>query len=53
MDSINRWVAAASDNPLVQLLAFACMLVIRMEVDAWARRRAERKARKAKKPASA
>lgn len=51
MDSLNKWLNQLSDNPIVQLLAFMLMFVLRLEADRWHRRRAERKARKARKAA--
>lgn len=46
MDSLNKWLASLGDNPIVQLLAFILMFLIRIEADRWQRRRAERKAKK-------
>lgn len=48
MDSLNKWLASLGDNPIVQLLAFILMFLIRIEADRWQRRRAERKAKKHK-----
>lgn len=53
VDSLNKALNQLSENPIVQLLIFVVMFVLRLEADQWHRRRAERKARKAKKAANA
>lgn len=53
MDALNKALNQLSENPIVQLLIFVVMFVLRLEADQWHRRRAERKARKAKKAANA
>lgn len=47
--SLPPWVSELLDNPILQLLAFVCVFVLRVELDRWLRKqdtKAQKKQRK-------
>lgn len=54
MDAINRWFEEQSSTPVGSILLFMLVLLSRLALDQWTRRRLERKHReKPRKPAGA
>lgn len=40
------WVADLLDNPILQLLAFVCVFVVRVELDRWLRKQDTKRQKK-------